>query len=53
MSKTALLPNKKLTNLFYIDSSASSHLVPSKGDLRAYKDFASPNEIAAADSGKN
>ncbi len=48
MSPTALLANKKLTDYYYIDSGAPDHLVPSKGKLRAYKEFASPIEIAAA-----
>ena len=52
VSKTALLANTKLTSFYYIDSGASDHLVPSKGELRAYKEFARPVEIGTADDGK-
>jgi len=38
--------------MFYVDSGASDHLVPSRGRLRAYKEFAGPVERAAADNGK-
>ena len=52
VSKTALLANTKLTNLYYIDSGASDHLIPSKDKLCAYMEFASPIEIAVANKGK-
>ena len=41
-----------LTDSFYINSGASNHLVPSKGDLRGYREFERPLEIAAANSGR-
>jgi hypothetical protein len=34
------------------DSGAPDHLIPSRGELRAYREFAKPDEISAADSGK-
>ena len=37
---------------FYIDSGASDHLFPTKGDLHAYRKFIKPVEISAADGGK-
>ena len=37
---------------FYIDSGASNHLFPTKGDLHAYRKFIKPVEISAADGGK-
>ena len=37
---------------FYIDSGASDHLIPSRGDLHAYRRFGKPVEISAADGGK-
>jgi transposase InsO family protein len=52
MSGDALLANGELTDRFYVDSGASDHLIPSKGDLRAYKEFAKPVEISAANNGK-
>ena len=52
VAKTALIANTNTTNTYYIDSGASDHLVPSKGELHAYKEFASPVKIAAADNGK-
>ena len=52
VSKTALLANMKLTNLYYIDLGASDHLIPLKDELRAYREFASPVEIAVANKGK-
>ena len=39
-------------NTFYIDSGASHHLIPTRGDLHAYEKFTTPMEIAAADGGK-
>ena len=33
VSKTALLANTKLTNLYYIDSGASNHLLPSQDNM--------------------
>jgi hypothetical protein len=44
VSKIALLANKKLTDYFYVH--------PTTRYLHAYHEFASPVEIAAADSGK-
>ena len=41
-----------LTEVFYVDSGASAHLVPSVYGLRNYTEFASPLEIAAANNGK-
>ena len=41
-----------LTDCFYVDSGASDHLIPSKGDLRAYIEFEQPAEIAATNRGK-
>ena len=41
-----------LTSSFYVDSGASDHIVPSKADLRGYRDFEQPLEIAAANGGK-
>ena len=52
MSKTAPLANTKLTNFYYIDSGASNHLVPSKGVLHTYKEFADPVVIGMANNGK-
>ena len=52
MSKTALLANMKLTDLYYIDLGASDHLIPLKDKLHTYKEFASPIEITVADKGK-
>jgi len=52
MSLAGLVENRGLTKTFYVDSGASDHLIPSRGELRAYKEFASPVEIAAADNGK-
>jgi len=52
MSRGALLANGGLTDTFYIDSRVSDHLIPSKGELRTYKESAKPVEIAPADSGK-
>jgi transposase InsO family protein len=52
MSGDALLANGGPTDKFYVDSGASDHLIPSRGDLRAYKEFAMPVEISAANNGK-
>ena len=52
VSKTTLLANTKLTNFYYIDSGASDHLIPSKGELRTYKEFAHPIVIGTANDGK-
>jgi transposase InsO family protein len=52
MSYGALLADEELTDTFYIDSGASDHLIPSKNDLHAYREFERPVEISAADSGK-
>ena len=52
MSHTGLSANRSLTSLFNIDSGASDHLVPSRSELCAYQEFATPIEIAAADSRK-
>ena len=37
---------------FYIDSGASDHLIPSRGDLNSYREFNKPVEISTADGGK-
>jgi len=52
MSHGTLLTNGGLTDTFCIGSGASDHLIPSKGELRAYKESAKPVEIAVADSEK-
>jgi hypothetical protein len=52
MSGDALLAKGGLTDKFYVDSGASDHLIPSRGGLRAYKEFATPVEISAANNGK-
>ena len=41
MSKTTLVANKRLAGLCYIDSGAPDNLIPSKGELCAYTEFAS------------
>jgi hypothetical protein len=52
MSGDALLENGGLTDRFHMDSGASDHLIPTKGDLRAYKEFTKPVEISVANNGK-
>jgi len=52
MSHAGLVANRDLMETFYVDSGAADHLVPSRGVLRAYKEFASPLEITAAGDGK-
>jgi hypothetical protein len=37
---------------FYVDSGASDHLIPSRGDLHAYRKFDKPVEISAANGGR-
>ena|SRR5258706_3992305 len=50
---TTIAPAKEgLTGYFYIDSGASNHLVPSKGDLRVCIEFEQAVEIAATNRGK-
>ena len=52
VAKMALIANTNLTNTHYIDLGVSDHLIPLKGELCTYQEFASPVEIAAADNGK-
>jgi transposase InsO family protein len=52
ISHSALLTTGDSTKTFYVDSGASDHLIPSRGELRAYQEFAKPVEISAAKSGK-
>ena len=40
-----------LSDIFYLDSGASYHFIPSRGDLHAYQKFATPVEIAATNGG--
>jgi len=49
---TTVPAKEGLTDCFYIDLGTSNHLVPSKGDLRAYRVFEQLVEIAVANSGK-
>ena len=41
-----------LTGGFYVDSGAADHLITSKGDLHAYREFEKLVEVAAANGGK-
>ena len=52
MPHAGLVANRDLTKTFYVGSGASYHLVPSRGELRAYKEFAAAVEIAAVNNGK-
>jgi len=52
MSHAGLVANRDLTETFYVYSGASDHLIPSRGELRAYKEFASPVDLAAVGDGK-
>ena len=52
IANTSVPVGSEPTNSFYIDSGASDHIVPSKADLRGYRDFGQPLEIAAANGGK-
>ena len=45
VSQTTLLANKKTTDYYYINLGASDHLVPLKGKLHTYKEFASPSKL--------
>jgi len=38
--------------MFYVDSGASGHLIPSRDNLHAYQKIAKPVEISAANGGK-
>ena len=44
-------PNDESANMYYIDSGASQHLVPTRSDLQTYQEFSTPVEIAAANGG--
>ena len=52
VSHNTLVGIEEPLNTFYIDSGASDHLVPSRGDLHAYKKLARLVGISAADGGK-
>ena len=39
------------TNTYYVYSGASQHLIPTRADLHAYREFLKPVEIAAASNG--
>jgi hypothetical protein len=41
-----------VSDIFYLDSGASYHLVPSQGMLHAYQKFAMPLEISATNGNK-
>ena len=43
--------NDESANVYYIDSGASQHLVPTQSDLQTYQEFSTPVEIAAANGG--
>ena len=49
---TIVTAKEGLTDYFYIDSIASDHLVPSKGNLRTYVEFEHLVEIVATNRGK-
>jgi len=48
---SSVLAGDTLSESFHVESGASTHLVPSKSDLRSYVEFDRPLEIAAAKSG--
>ena len=52
VSHKALASTGDSNEKFYIASGASDHLIPSRGDLHAYRRFEKPVEISAADGGK-
>jgi len=52
MTYDALASTKDSADIFYIDSGASYHLIPSQGGLHAYQKFAMPIEISAANGNK-
>ena len=52
VSRNALVSTEEPLDTFYIDSGASDHLIPSRGDLHAYKKSAKPVDISAAECGK-
>jgi hypothetical protein len=52
VSHNALASTGNLNENSYVDSGASDHLIPSRGDLHAYRKFEKPVEISAANSGK-
>ena len=52
VARTTIPTKEGLTGCFYVDSGASDHLTPSKGDLHAYREFEQPVEVVAANSGE-
>jgi Zinc knuckle len=52
ISQSVLLATGDSTETFYVDSGASDHLTPSRGELCAYREFAKPVETSAAESGE-
>ena len=49
LSHKALVGTEEPLNIFYIESGASEHLIPSRGDLHTYRKFAKPAEISAVE----
>ena len=52
MSYNALADTGSSAEVFYVDSGASDHLIPSRDNIHAYQEFAKPVEISAANGGK-
>jgi len=52
ISHNALADTGSSAELFYLDSGASDHIIPSRDSLRAYQKFAKPVEISAANGEK-
>ena len=44
-------PNDKSANIYYVNSGASQHLIPTRADLQTYQEFLTLVEIAAANRG--
>lgn len=49
---SSVLASEAPSESFYIDSGASTHLIPTKDGLRGYREFDEPLETSAANSGK-
>ena len=52
MSRNALFSVDDSGDKYYVDSGASDHPIPSRGELHAYRRFEKPVEISAADGGR-
>ena len=52
ISHNALAETGNSAELFYLDSGASNHVIPSRDNLHAYQKFAKPVETSAADGKK-